>query len=331
MKKTTLMLLILGGLVLTALPASAAPFILADHGHGGHGGHGGRGGTVIVTGGWGWGWGWGGWGWGYPGYGYGYGYDPAYGYGRPAWARVKTDVSPEESRVYLDGKLIGTADDFDGWPDYLYLRRGHYRLEFRLTGYEPVTIEVDARPGATIKVDNHLKKIAGAPRGSYDEPTVHPVLRYWGKKKDSVEAIEPGSHDGARDGAYGREERSRGDDEDDDAYAPEPDRPRAPRAREPARDSDWRGDRRPSDATVAAPRVSTKSRLHLRIEPPDAAVYVDDRFVGTAEEVNSLDKGVAVSPGKHTVTVSRPGFRDRSANVEVSAGGTEKVEISLSR
>jgi hypothetical protein len=326
MKKMTWMLLVIGGLVLTALPASAAPFLLAQHGHGG--GHGGRGGTVIIGGGWGWGWGWGGWGWGYPGYGYAYGYDPAYGYGRPAWARVKTDVSPEEARLYLDGKLIGTADDFDGWPDYLYLRRGHYRLEFRLTGYEPVTIEVDARPGATIKVDNHLKKIAGAPRGSYDEPTVHPVLRYWGKKKDSVVAIEPGS----RDGVYGRDERSRGDAEDDDAYSPEPDRPLPPRDREPARDSDWREDRRPSDATVAAPRgVSTRSRLQLRIEPPDAAVYVDDRFVGTAEEVNSLGRGVAVSPGKHTVTVSRPGFKDRSANVDVSAGGTEKVEISLSR
>lgn len=329
MKKTTLPLLITVALLLTALPASAAPVILAAHGgHGGHG-HGGRG-TVIVTGGWGWGWGypWG-WGWGYPGYGYGY--ESAYGYGRPVWARVKTDVNPEEARVYLDGKLIGTADDFDGWPDYLYLRRGHYRLEFRLTGYEPRTVDIDARAGATIKLDDHLKKISGSPRGSYNEPTVNPVLRFWGKKKDSVEPIEPGSHDGARDGAYGRDERSPGDDEDDDAYAPEPDRPRAPREREPARDSDWRGDRRPSDATVAAPRVSTRSRLHLRIEPPDAAVYVDDRFIGTAEEVNSLDRGVAVSPGKHTVTVSRPGFKDRSTNVEVSAGGTEKVEISLSR
>src|SRR5437773_11739566 len=102
MKKMTWMLLILGGLVLTALPASAAPFLLAQHGHGGggHGGHGGHGGTVIVGGGWGWGWGypWG-WGWGYPGYGYGYGYEAAYGNGRPVWARVKTDVSPEEARV----------------------------------------------------------------------------------------------------------------------------------------------------------------------------------------------------------------------------------------
>src|SRR5713226_3320554 len=204
MKKTTLLLLVTAALLLTALPASAAP---AGHGgHGGRGGHGG-GGTVMVTGGWGWGWGWV-WGWGYPGYGYGY--EPAYAYGPPVWARVKTDVSPEEARLYLDGKLIGTADDFDGWPDYLYLRRGHYRLEFRLTGYEALTIEVDARPGATIKVDNHMKKIPGAPRGSYDEPTVHPVLRYWGKKKDSVEAIEPGS----RDGAYGRDVRSRADEDE---------------------------------------------------------------------------------------------------------------------
>jgi hypothetical protein len=69
----------------------------------------------------------------------------------------------------------------------------------------------------------------------------------------------------------------------------------------------------------------------LRVDPPDAAVYIDDRFVGTAEEVNSLDRGVAVAAGKHTVTVSRPGFKDRSVEVEVTAGGSERVEISLSR
>ena len=40
------------------------------------------------------------------------------------YAVVKTDVSPEEAQVFLDGKYIGTADDFDGMPDYLYLGAG---------------------------------------------------------------------------------------------------------------------------------------------------------------------------------------------------------------
>jgi hypothetical protein len=65
------------------------------------------------------------------------------------------------------------------------------------------------------------------------------------------------------------------------------------------------------------------------VSPPDAAVYVDDRFVGTAEEVGSLQVGLAVSSGKHTVTASRPGFADQSADVQIEPGATETVEISL--
>ena len=67
----------------------------------------------------------------------------------------------------------------------------------------------------------------------------------------------------------------------------------------------------------------------MNVEPSDAAVYVDNKFVGTAEEVNSLERGIAVSPGKHTVTVSRPGFKDRAVDVDVQSGDTEKVEVSL--
>ena len=65
------------------------------------------------------------------------------------------------------------------------------------------------------------------------------------------------------------------------------------------------------------------------VSPPDAAVYLDDRFVGTAEELGSLPSGLAVSAGKHTVTVSRPGFQDQSMDVQIEPGATQKVEISL--
>jgi uncharacterized membrane protein len=68
----------------------------------------------------------------------------------------------------------------------------------------------------------------------------------------------------------------------------------------------------------------------MNVEPSDAAVYVDNRFVGTAEEVNSLERGITVSPGKHSVTVSRPGFRDKTSDVTVEQGRTETLEISLS-
>lgn len=322
MKKKILMLVLLAaGMVFTAVPARAANPVLAFHG-GFRGGHA----RVIISGGWGWGWGW-----GYPGYAYGA--YPAYS-GPPVWARVKTDVSPEEALVYLDGQLIGTADDFDGWPDYLYLRRGRYRIEFRLDGYETRTVEVDARPGQTLRIDDKLKKIPGARQhGSYDQPKIQGgIQRFWAKRRGSVEPMDPY--------AQGDDDRRRGYDGDngregDRGYGPEDDRDRgAAREPSPRGDRDWRGDRRPADVTAEAPRAdaaSTKSRLRLNVEPSDAAVYVDDRFVGTAEEVNSLDKGLAVPAGKHTVTVSRPGFVERTVHLEVKPGESQKVEVSLSR
>jgi hypothetical protein len=300
-------------MLVPALPASAAP------GHGGGGGRGGHFGgrtRIFVGGGWGWGW------WGWPGY-YGYyGYGPGYerqAYGPAAeWATIDTDISPEEAQVYLDGRYIGIADDFDGNPDYLYLKPGHYRIEFRLEGYETLTRQIEARPGVYLDFTDKLRKVRGAKQyGSYERPKQQgEVLRYYGKRRGSVEPVDP---------SWQPPEASASDAEgsDEDQAPPPEDRAPAPR---PSRDQYGpRGAWRVSQST----RAEARTRLRLNVEPSDAAVYVDNRFVGTAEEVNSLERGVSVSPGKHTVTVSRPGFRDKTSDVTVEQGKTQTLEISL--
>ncbi len=274
-----------------------------------------------------WGWGWGP-GWSYPPY---YGpYDGSYYrpyayYPSAEWAAIDTDVSPEEARVYLDGRYIGIADDFDGWPDHLYLKRGHYRLEFRLEGYEPLAVDVDARPGMKLDIKDKLRKIAGAKHyGSYDTPKPEGgVRRYWAKRKDVTVSVT----DEQEISGYpsGREERGE-DAESGSAYGEK----RSEGSREQWREKENR-DAPSADVKKETMARPGKPRLRLRVEPVDAAVYVDDRFVGTAEEVNSLERGVSVSPGKHTVTVSRPGFKEKSVEVEVGEGASEKLEVSLSR
>jgi hypothetical protein len=71
--------------------------------------------------------------------------------------------------------------------------------------------------------------------------------------------------------------------------------------------------------------------LTIHAEPADAAVYVDDRFVGTADELGSMEHGIVIPPGKHTITVSRPGYKDRSTEVEVAAGHSETVRLTLEK
>lgn len=275
-------------------------------------------------------WGWG-WGWGYSPYWYGYGpyhpYGGYYGYGRVVsrnWAAVDTDVSPESARVYLDGQYVGTADDFDGYPDYLYLRTGRYRLEFRLEGFETRTISVDARPGLKIDVGDRLAKVPGAPRyGSYDTPEPSGgVRRFWAKRRDVAEHVTDENEIFGEERRYRERPRDR---DDSDRYAEEPDRDveadrYRERADEPRRTEDWRG---------RAGATRGEARLVLDVAPTDAAVYVDDRFMGTAESLES--EGISVSAGRHTVVVSRPGYRDRRVEVDVSRGETERVEINLER
>jgi hypothetical protein len=291
------------------------------HFGGGHFGGGGRGGRVFigVGGGWGWGyWGWPGW-YGYYGPGYGY-YDEGRVYGPSSrYAVIDTDISPEEAEVYLDGRYIGTADDFDGYPDYLYLQPGRYRIEFRLDGYQTLTRQIEARPGVYLDFTDKLRKIPGAKhRGSYEHPRLQggEVRRYFGRSRDSVEAIDP------TEPPAGASVMVEPDDDDRDAPPP------APALRQPRRDRDQYGDRwRAGQGS----RAESRTRLRLNVEPSDAAVYVDNRFVGTAEEVNSLERGVSISAGKHTVTVSRPGFRDKTTDITVEPGRTETLEISLGR
>lgn len=336
-----------GTLLLMAGSAQAAP-----HGGGHHGGGGFHHGGAIVVGGPWWGWGWG---WGYPGY-YGYGYGPygyygaGYGYGNHDgnWGAVKTDVDPEEARVYLDGKYIGAADDFDGWPDKLYLRPGRYRLEFRLSGYEPKVLDVEVHPGQELKIDNKLPHGGTAVSTQADPPRIEgDVQRYFGKRRSHDR--RPYGRDYEHHGADSRGMDAYPEDQDmgegnyegnDDAYgdqappaqvAPRPQAP-AP-APAPSRDESWRNERRPADASVSARAESRRDRARLKItaEPSDAVVYVDDRFVGSADEITSMDRGIVVAPGKHTITVSRPGYRDMSREVTVDATKTVTVEMSLVR
>ena len=101
-------------------------------------------------------------------YGYGYGYPapyPYYGGYQPYYVSnlgyLDTDISPEEAEVVVDGEYAGTADDFDGFPDYLALEPGRHTLIFRAPGRRTVTRVVRVARGAVIDLDFTLPKGEG--------------------------------------------------------------------------------------------------------------------------------------------------------------------------
>ena len=248
-------------------------------------------------GGWGWGGGWGpwGWGWGGPWGPWGYGstavYAPPPGApAQPNLTAVDTDVSPEQARVILDGMLIGVADDFDGSPDYLYLKPGHYTLEFQLGGYQTQRLEIDAKPGNYIPINLKLERVQGQRATPwYERPEGLPVGRVFGPKGGVQEAPAPAAPDPAL----------------------------RPELREPARPA------------AGAPRLAAGAALELRITPANAAVYIDGTMVGTGAELGRLERGLAVAPGKHRVDVVAPGKASKSLEVEAKEGERLQVVVEL--
>ncbi len=318
-------------LVVVALLVS--PVAVAQRGGGGGGGHaspshgGGGGGGGHYGGGGGHyggyghvGWGWGGW-WGG---GYGWGWGPYWGgwwgwgptfvvQGMPDFVArnyglVKADVSPEEAELWLDGVYVGRADDFDGYPDYLYLRPGTYSLEFKCPNYETLAVTVEARRGEMAKIDKKMKLLPG--KKALDEfPKTRegmPYGRVFGPK--AVPDVPE-----RRDGGEGQ--------------APRGDVMVAPRGTDGGSGSAGiEGGQMPPSRSA-----SKRAKIAWKVTPPDAAVYLDDEYLGSGDELASLPRGTVASPGMRSVTVVRPGYRTKTFEVEAKTGETVTVEVVLER
>ena len=101
-----------------------------------------------------------------------YGWPPPYGYyGRYGYAsEVRIMATPREAEVYVDGYLVGTVDDFDGWSQRLRLQPGEHDIELYLEGHRSVKQRMLLRPGETYKIRAALERLADG-----DQPAVRPT------------------------------------------------------------------------------------------------------------------------------------------------------------
>ena len=131
-------------------------------------------------------------GYGYHRHGYGYGYSPydygiGFGYYSPSFylglgrywepevhvyggsgggsARYRDigqgaldlDLRPETTEIYIDGSYVGIADEFDGFPTYLWLEEGTYEIAFYKEGHETIFRQYTIYPGVTIDVSDRMR------------------------------------------------------------------------------------------------------------------------------------------------------------------------------
>ena len=72
---------------------------------------------------------------------------------------IRLRANPDSAKVFVDGALVGTVDDFNGLRNHLELDGGTHKIELRAEGYEPYTGEITVEAGKTITERISLKKI----------------------------------------------------------------------------------------------------------------------------------------------------------------------------
>lgn len=240
-----------------------------------------------------------GWSWWYPWYPHGYPPGP-YGVSvypsrvRASMGALDTDLWPGKTQIWINGQYVGYADQFDGFPRYLWLEKGTYDVAFYLEGFQTLARQYTVYPGLVIDVEDRLQ----------EGEAIHPT-------------------DLAPETTPRRDERLRSERERRRATSEPEWRRRVRSDRAAARPS------APADADGPVDARGEPARVLLDIEPDDAAVYLDGRFVGTAAELEDGDAGLLVDTGPHELEVVRPGMASRTVEFEVEAGEEIDLDVAL--
>lgn len=98
---------------------------------------------------------------------------------------AKFGVSPDQARMYVDGRYVGIADDWDdrgGGRKYEFTRAGAHHVRFELPGHRDLNLEIIVTPSAgddTADVGDELKRESRVPYpklGSPAERSIGPVV-----------------------------------------------------------------------------------------------------------------------------------------------------------
>lgn len=281
-------------------------------------------------------WGWGlGWWWddhywygAYPGrYHYPYGYDRRYDrYGRygdeyGTAGALDLDVAPGRTQVWLDGRYTGTVDDFDGFPQYLWLDKGVYDLVLYLDGYQTIARQITVRPGAVMSIDDRLERGESVRPEDLATKTHERRDERIRSEEERREEIER-RRDRDRDDMADWRERARRRMEERDRYE------REREAEDAAEDAEEEAEEDDEDREERG-ESDDIGRLRLDILPSDASVYVDGRFIGTGADLQRLRQGLRLEPGEHRISVVRPGHKAEEREFTVGPGQSVELEIEL--
>lgn len=98
---------------------------------------------------------------------------------------------------------------------------------------------------------------------------------------------------------------------------------------EPGTRSQYRVQLQPTEG-VEYPDKDATAKVRIDIEPKDAAIFVNDRYVGHVDRFNG-PKGMRLEPGTYRFTIALPGYRAFDTELAVRANQTYELKTKLQK
>lgn len=81
------------------------------------------------------------------------------------------------------------------------------------------------------------------------------------------------------------------------------------------------------DTRVALPKITAE--IKLDVKPNRAAVFVDGVYVGHIAEFEGIGKALLVSPGRHKITISLPGYQNFETQIDLVANQKSAIKTEM--
>lgn len=75
---------------------------------------------------------------------------------------------------------------------------------------------------------------------------------------------------------------------------------------------------------------AVNAEVKIQVEPNRAAVFVDGNFAGYVHQFGGVGRSMLLSPGKHSIKIALPGFRDFTTEVNLLPKQKYTIETKLS-
>lgn len=234
-------------------------------------------------------------------------YYPYYQFSNPD-SSLRLKFTPRDAHVYVDGYFAGQIDSFDGSFERLRLPPGQHEVVIYKPGFRSWRQRLYLSSSATRTFQGELLPLAA---GEAQEPEPTPqdmpqgaTFAYPDDDGSGPVTAQPGSPMPP-------------------SRPPAPAMPRQPRS--PASPRPPASPQAPNPSTAPV----TAGNLSIRVQPEGSTVLVDgERWVGPADNERLI---VQVNAGRHKVEVLHDGFAPFTTEVDVTAGQTLPVNISLTR